>query len=109
MIDFTSEHFTFISKEDEYYSSGTAVIIESDCSSWKPQHKIKDGWGFFRGYTTEYDKDMTLPQLDGDTSSFEEFDIWYKDHLVSDLTYEELENLVVSTVREDKIKNVTSI
>jgi hypothetical protein len=108
MIDFTSEDFTFISKEDQYYSEGTAVILESDCSTWKPQHILKDGWGFFRGYTTEYDKGVTLPQLDGDSSNFEEFDIYYKDHLVSDLTYQELQNLILSIKREDKIENIAS-
>lgn len=107
MIDFTSKDFTFISKEDQYYTEGTIVILESDCSSWKPHTIIKDGWGLFRGYTTEYDKDMTLPQLDGDTSSFEEFDIYYKDQIITDLTYTELQSLIVAQQREDKIEKIT--
>lgn len=106
MIDFTSEDFTFISKEDQYYTEGTIVILESDCSTWKPQHILKDGWGFFRGYTTEYDKGMNLPQLDGDSSNFEEFDIYYKDQIVSDLTYDDLEALIISKSRQDKIESL---
>jgi hypothetical protein len=107
MIDFTSEDFTFISREDEYYTAGTAVIIESDCSSWKPHTIIKDGWGLFRGYTTEYTTGMTLPVIDGDTSTFEEFDIYYKDQIITDLTYSELQSLIVAKQREDKIEKIT--
>jgi hypothetical protein len=108
MIDFTSEEFTFISKEDQYYTEGTVVILESDYSTWKPHTVVKDGWGFFRGYTTEYTTGMTLPLIDGDTSSFEEFDIYYKDQIVTDLTYEQLESLIVSLNRDTRIENITT-
>ena len=108
MIDFTNTDFTFISREGEYYSEGTTVILESDCSSWKDDTKIKSGWGFFRGYTTEYSKDVTLPQLDGDSSSFEEFDIYYKTHLISELTYGELKNLILSEERQVRLEELES-
>ena len=106
MIDFTSEDFTFISREDQYYTEGTIVILESDCSTWKSHTVVKDGWGLFRGYTTEYTTGMTLPLIDGDTSSFDEFDIYYKDQIVSDLTYDDLEALIISKSRQDKIESL---
>ena len=53
MIDFRSDDFRFISKEDEdpYWVSGTSVICEGDYTEWKPNKFIHDGWGFFRGLT----------------------------------------------------------
>jgi hypothetical protein len=50
---------------------------------------------------------MTLPVIDGDTSSFEEFDIYYKDQIITDLTYSELQSLIVAKQREDKIEKIT--
>jgi len=108
MIDFTNTDFTFISREGQYYSEGCPVLLGTDCSSWKDNAQLKSGWGFFLGFTTEYSKDVTLPRLDGDSSSFEEFDIYYKTHLISELTYGELKNLILSEERQVRLEELES-
>ena len=43
-IDFTTPDFMFISKPDQYYIEGQPVEIDSDCTDWKAERLIKDGW-----------------------------------------------------------------
>ena len=87
-IDFTNPDFIFISKPEQYYIEGHPVEIDSDCTEWKEDQLIKDGWGFFNGLTmvTYKGYEGKLPRMDGDTSAFEEFDITYKGVLINDLT-----------------------
>ena len=110
VIDLTSDDFRFISKEDEdpYWVSGTSVICEGDYTEWKPNEFIHDGWGFFRGLTMVSYRgyDGELPREDGDTSNFSEFDIYYKDILINDMSYVELELLINSEKREERLKEL---
>jgi hypothetical protein len=111
MIDFTSEDFRFISKEDEdpYWVVGTVVNCEGDYSEWIPTKIIEDfGWGFFNGLTMVSYKgyDGELPREDGDTSSFSEFNIYYGDVLVNEISYDELELLVKTNNRERKLNAI---
>ena len=46
-----AKEFIFISKADQYYLEGNQVECESDCTDWKEDRLIKDGWGFFNGLT----------------------------------------------------------
>jgi hypothetical protein len=111
MIDFASEDFRFISKEDEdpYWVVGTVVNCEGDYSEWKPTEIIEDfGWGFFNGLTMVSYKgyDGELPREDGDTSSFSEFDIYYGDVLVNEMSYGELELFIKAYDRDCKIDEI---
>jgi len=107
-IDFTNSNFIFISKPNQYYIEGHPVQIDSDCTDWKEYYLIKSGWGFFSGLTMVSYKgyDGELPRMDGDTSAFEEFDITYKGILVSEMTYGELEKLILADNRDEKINSL---
>ena len=104
-IDFSSEYFIFISKPDQYYIEGHPVQCESDCSEWKNIKLIDDGWGFFNGLTMVSYKGYNgeLPRMDGDSASFNEFDIYYKGILVNEMTYEGLYNMINRDIQLDKI------
>lgn len=110
MIDFTSNDFRFISKEDEdpYWVSSTSVICEGDYTEWEPNEFIYNGYGFFRGLTMISFRGYNgeLPREDGDTSNFSEFDIYYKDILINDMSYGELELLIKSEKREEIINSI---
>jgi hypothetical protein len=51
----------------------------------------------YRGYDGE------LPRMDGDTASFNEFDIYYKGTLVNDMTFEGLYNMINRDSQLNKI------
>jgi len=51
----------------------------------------------YRGYNGE------LPRFDGDTTSFNEFNIYYKGILVNEMTYEGLYNMINRDIQLDKI------
>jgi hypothetical protein len=104
-IDFSIEDFIFISKPDQYYIEGHPVQCESDCSEWKNIKLIDDGWGFFNGLTMVSYKGYNgeLPRMDGDSASFNEFDIYYKGILVNEMTYEGLYNMINRDTQLDKI------
>ena len=95
-IDFSSEDFIFISKPDQYYIEGHPVQCESDCSEWKNIKLIEDGWGFFNGLTMVSYKGYVgeLPRMDGDSASFDEFDIYYGETLINDMTYGNLMSMI---------------
>lgn len=50
--------------------------------------------------------DGELPREDGDTSDFSEFDIYYKDILINDMSYDELDLLIKSEKREERIDGI---
>jgi hypothetical protein len=104
-IDFTSKDFKFVSKPDEYFVEGTQVDCEDDFSQWKEGDNLDKGYGLFRGLTTVPYKGYTgeLPRMDGDTSSFAEFDIYWKDHKVDHMTYGELKSFITSETLDEKI------
>jgi len=54
----------------------------------------------YRGYRGK------LPRLDEDSSSFDEFDIYYKEWKINHLTIEELINLIKSESRNIKIDDI---
>lgn len=110
-IDFTSPEFLFTSKPDQYYIEGHPVQCDSDCTEWKEDKLIQDGWGFFNGLTMVSYRgyDGELPRMDGDTSSFEEFDITYKGILINEMTYRELQNLILSDSRDMKIDSLNGL
>jgi hypothetical protein len=107
-IDFKKD-FKFIAKPDEYYLELTEVVIEGDYTEWQPNAFIYDGWGFFRGLTMVSYRgyDGELPRMDGDTASFSEFYIYYKDEILSEETkYVDLLNLIKSEERDSKINQI---
>ena len=113
MIDFTSNNFRFISKEDEDPYWSTSVICEGDYTEWEPNEFIYDGYGFFRGLTMISYRGYNgeLPREDGDrgyriASGFDEFNIYYGDILINDMTYSELELLIKSEKREERIDGI---
>ncbi len=101
-IDFTSKDFKFVSKPDQYFVEGTSVECEDDFTEWKDDKIISTGWGLFRGLTnvTYQEFNGELPRIDGDTSSFEEFNIYWKDQRVDHLTYVQLKSVVQSETRD---------
>ena len=56
--------------------------------------------------TKELGYDGELPREDGDTSDFSEFDIYYKDILINDMSYDELDLLIKSEKREERIDGI---
>jgi hypothetical protein len=104
-IDFSSQDFLFISKPEKYYIEGHPTHCESDYSAWKNNKIIESGWGFFNGLTMVSDDGYKgeLPRLDGDTASFNEFNIYYKGTLVNEMTYEGLYNMINRDTQLDKI------
>ena len=99
-----AKEFIFISKPDQYYLEGNQVECESDCTDWKEDRLIKDGWGFFNGLTMVPYKgyEGELPRMDGDqvwpgwsaSASFDEFDIYYGETLINDMTYGNLMSMI---------------
>ena len=107
-IDFLKD-FKFIAKPDEYYVGGTEVTIEADYTEWNQSLLVSSGWGFFRGLTMVSYRgyDGELPRMDGDTASFAEFDIYYKDELLSEeITYGDLLNMIKSESRNEIIEEI---
>ena len=64
--------------------------------------------GLFNGLTMVSYKgyDGELPREDGDTSDFSEFDIYYKEILINDMSYDELDLLIKSEKREERIDGI---
>jgi hypothetical protein len=110
-IDFTSSDFLFVSKPDQYYIEGHPVQCDSDCTEWKEDKLIEDGWGFFNGLTMVSYRgyDGELPRMDGDTSAYEEFNITYKGILINEMTYRELQNLILADSRDMKIDSLNGL
>lgn len=104
-IDFSSEDFMFMPKPDEYYIEGHPTQCESDCSEWSTNKPIESGWGFFNGLTMVSYKGYNgeLPRMDGDTASFDEFNIYYRGTLVNEMTYEGLYNMITRDSQLNKI------
>lgn len=107
MIDFTNSKFKFISNHGEYYIEGE-VKCTGDYTEWKSLKKIEDGWGMFEGLTMVgfVGYDGPLPRMDEDTSSFSEFSIYYKDELINQWSYEDLESKIKADNRIDKIDEI---
>jgi hypothetical protein len=82
----------FISKPDEYYVEGKEVKLENAYGDNKQNRHVEDNYGFFVGLTNASYNGYVgeLPRTDGDTASFDEFDIYYKDKLVNKITYKQL-------------------
>ena len=104
-IDFTDKNFIFISLPDQYFMEGHPAELETDCSTWNKKMMIGDGWGFFNGLTMVTYKGYTgeLPISKGDSASYWEFKIYYKDILVNEMTYESLYNLITRDSQLSKI------
>ncbi len=105
-INFLTEDFRFISTEEAYFIG--VCKCETDYTEWVPNKKIEEGWGLFRGMTMVsrrgYDRD--LPRLVGDTASFEDFDIYYLDIKINQLTYSELLSIIISDRRDNQIDSI---
>ena len=110
-IDFTSSDFLFISKPDQYYIEGHPVQCDLDGTEWKEDKLIEDGWGFFNGLTMVSYRGYNgeLPRMDGDTSSFNEFNITYKGTLINEMTFGELKKLVLAYSRDIKIDSLNGL
>jgi hypothetical protein len=106
--DLTSSDFKFISKKDEWFIEGSEVTCEGDFTDWNYDKLIEDGWGMFRGLTNEIYKgyDGPLPRLDGDTSSFSEFEIYWKETRIDGMTFDQLKELILSEERDQKINSL---
>ena len=112
MIDFTSKDFRFVSKKDEdpYWVPGKVVVCEDIYDIGNPDLEIESCWGFFNGLTMVSYKGYNgeLPREDGDTSSFSEFNIYYKDVLIENMkmTCMELEQFMKSIDRNNQINKI---
>lgn len=90
MIDWTK--IKFISKPDSWFIEGDEVKLLFNCSSFLGlQTLIEDGWGLFEGMTNEPTCYKTeLPRLDEEGCSFNEFNIYYNNEIINNITYKEL-------------------
>lgn len=106
-IDFTTKDFDFKSNHGEYFIEGK-VQCTGDYTEWNNSKKIEDGWGMFEGLTMVTFKGYNgeLPRLDEDTASFSEFSIYYREELINNYTYSELESKIKTDLRVDKIDKV---
>jgi hypothetical protein len=57
----------------------------------------------YKGYDGE------LPRMDGDTSAYDEFNITYKGILINEMTYGELQNLILADSRDMKIDSLNGL
>jgi hypothetical protein len=91
-----AKEFIFLPKPDQYYLGGHPVECESDCTDWKEDKLINDGWGFFNGLTMVSYRGYVgeLPRMDGDSASFDEFDIYYGEILINDMTWGSLMSMI---------------
>jgi hypothetical protein len=107
-VDFTNGDFEFVSKPGEWFEEGSKVQCEGDFTSWRDFMKVCDGWGLFRGMTMERYEGYTgeLPRIDGETSQFSDFQIFYKGEDVSQMNYGELRSLVTQDKRDEKIEDL---
>jgi hypothetical protein len=105
-IDFTSKNFKFVSNNGEYYIGDTKCV--GDYTEWNSTKKVEDGWGMFEGLTMVTFKgyDGPLPRMDEDTCSFSEFSIYYKEVMINEYKYSDLESMIIMNNREDKIDKI---
>lgn len=95
--------FKFIAKKNTWFVG--EVTLDTDCTDWNDSMVIEKGWGIFEGWTYESYKGYNgdLPRQDGESCSFNEFDIYYDDKLIEDFTtYGELKAIV----RESRIEGI---
>jgi hypothetical protein len=104
-VDFTSNDFIFMAKPEQYYIEGHPVQCDGDYTEWKPNKIVESGWGMFNGLTMVSYRGYSgeLPRMDGDTASFDEFNIYYKGTLVNKMTYEGLYNMITRDSQLNKI------
>jgi hypothetical protein len=107
-IDFTQNEFQFISKAEEYFVEGSLVQCIGDYTEWKDDKKISDGWGMFSGKTmvTYNGYAGELPRMDEDTSSFGEFDIYWKNIQINEMIYMEFIKIIQSQIRDEKLCDI---
>lgn len=116
-IDFTSPDFRFVAKDeggDEYWVAGEEVKCTSDCSKWTEggdnilNESISNGWGFFGGLTNVSYRGYNgpLPRLDEDSSSFNEFDIYWKGSKIDHLTILDLINMIKLEDRNNSLEKI---
>lgn len=88
--------FKFISREDCWYVEGTKCDCEFSFGQPKSDSIVEDNCGLFDGYTNETYEGYKgeLPRHDGETCDFSEFDIYYDDKIVNNITYKELMNII---------------
>lgn len=84
--------FKFVSRKDEWYVEGTEAICLFDYGGAELTDIVEDNGGLFDGYTNEIYKGFVgeLPRPDEEGCTFDEFDIYFNDELVNQLTYEQL-------------------
>lgn len=87
----------FVAREDIWYVSGS--LCECECEVGNPQKSddiVEMNCGLFGGYTNEIYNGFVgeLPRPDGETCLFEEFDMYYNDIPVNDITCGELYELM---------------
>lgn len=88
----------FISRPDEWFVEGTVAECEFDYGEPKETDKVENNCGLFHGLTNEtyIGFEGELPREDGETCSFEEFDIYLGDEKINDWTYLELKEKLKS-------------
>ena len=93
----------FISKPNEWFVENTEVKLDQSViyPEYKHDNKFNAVCGLFYGKTFETYNGFTgtLPRDDGETCPFDEFYI-YDEHgnEISELTYEEYQNLLIETL-----------
>src|ERR1035437_200266 len=86
----------FISRADEWFVEGTVANCEFDFGEPKENDIIENNCGMFNGMTNEGYIGFVgeLPRPDGETCTFDEFDIYLGDDKINEWTYEELKEKI---------------
>ena len=89
----------FIARPDTWYVAGTIATCEFDYGEPRISDRVEDNCGMFHGYTNEIYKGFEgeLPRPDEEGCTFEEFDIFYGETLVNDISYSSLLGLLKVT------------
>ena len=92
MININWKFFKFIARKDTWYVEGSEAECLFDYGNPRLNDVVEKNVGLFQGMTEESYTDYKgeLPRLDEEGCLFDEFDIYYKNELINNITYDEL-------------------
>ena len=86
----------FVSRPDCWYVEGSVAICDGGWFNSDNEKYIEQMCGSFGGWTNEtyHGYNGELPRYDGEICPFDEFDIYFNDTMVNELTTEEVRRLI---------------
>lgn len=81
--------FKFIAKTNAVFVEGSEVELVTGLTEWNPFDTIENGFGEFYGNTNT---EGGLCMMGGEICNYDEFDIYYNDIRVNEMTFADIQN-----------------